>query len=168
MPLITEHGFIFDRAERERSIRPLVHEPTEEWIRSFGETYEEIGDTNEKLPTSEGKFVAVRNLLLLAPYPVIILHRNILEARNIPVDLGPRIADEVAAARREGLMLLPGPTPTPVTDGGSFSIKADEGRVVSVRLHGESFDYGRGDDTTRAKTADLLRRSIGDIEVIAH
>lgn len=164
MPLITEHGFIFDRALRERSIRPLVHEPTEEWIRSFGETYEDV-EGDKKIPTSDGKFVAVRNLLLFAPYPVIILHRNILEARNIPIDLGPRILEEVAAARSEGLALLAGPTPTSVTDGGYFSIRSEEGRVVSVSLKGESFDYGRSDDSARERTAGILRARIGDIDV---
>ncbi len=164
MPLLSEYGYQPGFSNL-RTIRPLVQEPSEEWIRHFGDNFEDEDPFNPDIgrrSTNQGKFVAVRNLLLLAPFPVVILHRHIIDSRNVPVDLGPRITEEVQLARQENMPLLFGPTPVPLTDAGGFIIHSRQGEVQSVLLTGESHDFKRGDENMRAATAGLLQAALGD------
>jgi hypothetical protein len=133
----------------------LVVRPDADWFRGMPENYED----ERGAPAHMGKFVAIRSIILVAPFPRAILHREI---RAAPRGLDAEIADELIHAEREGMRLLNiqfDPFSKPVTDAGYFTFNRMGGQE-SVSLMMESTDYGRGDEETRERTAAFLRTSL--------
>ena len=150
-------GFGTDKTRNVALIRThnLSVEPNASWFRELGEAYQE----NDGTPMRMGKFVAIRSVLLFAPFPRVIIHREIRDARN---DLSDVIQKELVFAQQENMNMLSVPYDhfsQPVTDAGFFMLDRTRGQE-SVLLSGESTDYGRGDTITRARTVGFLRASM--------
>lgn len=157
MATARELGLGTDQARNLTVIREhnLAVQPDADWFREMGEVFQESDGSRMRV----GKFVAIRSVVLVAPFPRAILHREIRDART---DLDEVIEQELELARQENtdILTIPyDPFSRPVTDAGFFMYNR-MGGLESVMLSGESTDYGRGDAETRQKTVGYLHAAL--------
>jgi hypothetical protein len=157
--MATEKDFGLERGKEPtlEQLRLVVREPSEDVIRTFGDVFQEAGPT-ESTPATMGKFVAHRSILLIAPYPRLLLHRDI--ARTRPDIFNFR--DALIRAAEEGEAGAPYPL---FDDAGWFAIKREEEKVSGVTIFGESQDYGRADKAGREHTVELFIAALNGIPV---
>jgi hypothetical protein len=156
MPLAEEYGVRRGKPLPSEHIRDLVRVPSAEWVEDFEKEYEVMVDGNRR-GANMGKFIVIRNFVLVAPFPDMILHRQIYEAAHEVEEFKEIIENETILAEAEGIpMLSLKGNPARITDAGYFQLF--DGNVM---IGASSADFGRADDSRRAGTIEHIHELVG-------
>lgn len=173
MPTIEEYGAPHRQSADVETIARLISTPSDEWLQAFGTNFEELDTSHETprlAPAFVGKFIAIHDLVILAPFPKRLYHGHMLEAAKIN---NPKlIAEKQAAIRANGTGLpgkhLSGYDANKVSDGGYFTLKTnDDGVVTDIVLEKESGQFGRATEAGREQTAEYTQRTLENITASA-
>lgn len=150
------------------TVARLMSAPSDEWLQSFGANFQELDTTRSPSvlsPTLVGKFIAIHDLVLLAPFPEKLFHRTMLEAARLnDADL---LEEKQAEMWALGTGLpgkdLRGQDADQISDGGYFTLKSTGGVITDIILDQDSGQFGRADEAGREKTAEYTQLSLHQI-----
>lgn len=153
MPTPTEYGLNrLDPAPD--AVAAVIATPSTQYFEDFGDKFEdEINGV--PIPTSMGKFVVAGTAIVVAPYPKIIYHKNILSGIHRNPQFRQWYNDSYVRALADGIKPLQFAMGEPVTDAGLFTIEHDTLKVGDM-----SGSYGRADGPGRDRTIELFRAAV--------
>ncbi len=148
----------------------LINAPDDEWLQNFGKNFQEIDKEQippRLAPAYIGKFIAIHDLVVLAPFSNNLYHATMLEAAKLlDRDLVREKQDEMRSLGTGLVSRNPHDTDK-ISDGGYFRLRSDNGVVNEIELSRESAQFGRADEEGRLQTVEYTQKMLKNITATA-
>lgn len=171
MATIEDYGFKTTQSLAPEVVKHFINAPDDEWLQNFGVNFQEIDkeqDPPRLAPAYIGKFIAIHDLVVLAPFSNNIYHATMLEAAKLfdrELVLGKQ--DEMRSLGI-GLPAKDYRDADQISDGGYFRLRGNDGVVEEIELSRESAQFGRADEEGRLQTVQHTQAVLDKITATAY